>query len=167
MQVGWAGTVDGFFELRRESYGYKWLEAWGEKSASFWFDIKHSNAINHKAVQAQVSAYRACDRIVFIETGMESELPESDFIASLHVGPHASALGIQTEFGLLESKTNQIGAMLYTYPNDPLPTEGFYGLAAWTDYCDNVPRAHQQRARSTGPKEIKPKKTEFKPAPFG
>lgn len=170
MNAAWAGTVDGFFEIYKEDYEYKWYPSWGEAQsarATFWFDIKHSNAINHKAVQAQVSAYAACDRIVLIETGDEHELPKADFIASLHVGPHAGALGIQTEFGLLESKANQIGAALYTYPNDPGPTDGFYGLAAWCGYCDNVPRAHQQRARPTGPKETKPKRDEFRPPNFG
>ena len=165
-ETGYAGTVDAHFSLDRSTYKYDWPSAWGKDSVSLWCDFKHSNAINHKAVQAQVSAYEACDRIVLIESGEEYDLPPSDFIASLHIGPHASALGLETEFGTLESKAKQLGAALYTYPRSEAPIRGFRGLCQWVDYADNVPKAHQQRQLGVPKKETTPK-TAVRPAPFG
>lgn len=162
----YAGTVDEHFELIREDCGIPWESEWPDKEVSLWSDIKHSNAIDHKSVQAQVSAYAASDRIVLVQTGQEFELPKANFIASRHVGPHASALGIKDEFGTLESKTKQVGAKLYTYPRSKSPLQGFLGLCGWVRYVDNVPRAHQQNARRSGPKEERLPKTAVRSCPF-
>lgn len=170
MRARWAGTVDGYLTLVKEDYGYPWPDEWPGEAISAWVDFKTTNAIQHKSVQAQVCAYANCDKLILMQAGVqveEHDLPESDLTASLHIGPHISTTGLRDAFGVLSDKSAQIGCALYTYPKDPRVLEGFLGLVEWDEYCNNVPKAHQQRKRSTEPKATKIPKTAPRPAPFG
>jgi len=170
LQVRYAGTVDAHMILVRYEYGYDWAEDWPAQEVSLWTDFKTSNSLNHEQVQQQVAAYRAADLIVFLQSGEAVEthpLPISDFIGSLHIGPHAGALGLKTAFGTLDSKAKQLGCRLYTYPDDPAVLDSFYGLADHAHYQDNVPRSHQQRKRATEPKPPKLKPTDTRTPNFG
>ena len=149
--IAYAGTVDGHLTLTEKEYRGEWHPAWPKNELSMYVDFKTSNALAHRSVQAQVEAYAHADIIGLVETGEEHPLPEADLVGALHIGPHASSLGVQDEFGTLESKTNQVGAKLYTYPRSEETFEAFCGLVRWADYSDGIPRAHQQRQTRTEP----------------
>jgi len=170
LSIRYAGTADAFLTLAESEYGYPWNPWWPAKEVSLLADFKHSNSVNHEAVQQQVCAYRAGDYIVLIKDSEEAEtyaLPAALYPACLHVGPHADALGLVTEFGTLESKSSQLGCKLFTYPNDDSVLESFFGLCDHAVYADSKPKAHQQRQRRTEPKPVKLSKTDVKAAPFG
>ena len=170
LSIRYAGRSDAFMTLVESEYGYPWNDHWPAKEVSLLADFKHSNAINHEAVQQQLCAYGAGDYVVLLKSGEEVEtfdLPEYLFVACLHVGPNAQALGLVTEFGTLESKASQLGCKLLTYPDDPNVLESFYGLADHAIYADSKPKAHQQRARRTEPKPVKVPKTVAREASFG
>ena len=161
---GYAGTTDCIFTIRKRTYErhYPWM--WEGVKRKFAGDFKTSNSLA-KSLQAQVEAYANADFIGLMATGEEIEIPSSDAIAAIHIGPHPSATEITDEYGTLVSHTKQVGTKMYTWPRNPETFEAFLGLCRWYSWAENVPRS-EQAAQKRKPAEPKPSKFQARTAPF-
>jgi hypothetical protein len=164
-QDGYAGTTDCIFTIRKREYEqfYPWV--WDGMKRKFAGDFKTSNSLA-KSVQAQVEAYANADFIGLVATGQELEIPGSDGIAAIHIGPHRTASEVMDEYGALTSHTKQIGTKMYTWPRNPVTFEAFLGLCRWYNWEQSVPRP-EQSAKKAEPKAPKPTKTDRRAVPFG
>lgn len=162
-ELGYAGTVDWSAKFRKASYRDPW--PWGDRNEVLVTgDFKTSNALS-KSVQLQLEAYANAEFIGLVGDGSAYPVPEAEAIAALHIGPDAGSLGIETEFGLLETKAKQIGAKLYTWPRSKSTFRAFEGLLHYWYWQQSPPKADQTRARTAAPK-TPPMREAARPAPF-
>lgn len=149
---GYAGTQDGI-ALFRKSVWEQWAEwPFGDRPQVLATgDFKTSNSLP-TTVQAQVSAYRKADFIGLVATGERIEMPETDALFALHIGPHESLASTTDEFGTLESKAKVMGAKIYTWDATDDAWEAFLGLLRWFTYTQSRPKAHQQQRAPKAPR---------------
>lgn len=165
--IGFAGTIDSLFTLKKSKYRSDttpWQESWGQRR-KFAGDVKTSNSLS-KSVVKQIEAYRHCPFIGLMATGQEIEMPSTDGIAAIHVGPHPEISGHRDEFGTLESKANQLGTRLYTWEPSEDQWQGFRGLCQYVlSELEHHP-AEGSRKRSEPKPYEPPKRTTARKAPF-
>lgn len=164
---GWAGTEDFECELNKSTYGYDWL--WeGHDTVQTLGDLKTSNSLP-ETVREQMAAYNESNDIVIMsDNGTSADIIPKEarqFVSCLHVGPHPKYSDTSTEFGELESKTNQLGPKLYSWTRDPITYASFLGkCVSWWGMKHQS--AGLDPVNDSLPKPKVYKKTEARPNPF-
>lgn len=159
---GYAGTMDWIAEFKKSTYQGEWK--WDGDRIRMTGDFKTSNSLPD-SVRMQTEAYSEADAIILIESGEHLTFDRSDYIGCAHIGPHPQFSGTVTEFGVLDSKTKQVGTTLHSWQKNPVVFAGFLGMCAAYHAGNQDARSIEKQRKPAAPKP--PSRTEVRAVPFG